>query len=1529
MVDVQTKFSDELSSRSMYRKLFEKQVEFVPSLDGDRRLKPSRRALPVIRDKESLSGKNHGLLTEKQRLWANAATNDSKTENPVYRRHEKQSTFNQIKMTDDELRSLEVRGLPDQIPAISTESNVLERIQLSRKQRHETAVDDMHQELSILGNDFEAQIEENCQMVRDNLRANDQDIECLFKKISEDEMLVRYSMPQLSDLWTTVTMQASARRQWITELDATLERLEQDRSIMISEILKSYTERLQSIAYISPADINKLIANEILSINLSVLSNRRSYAELYSKLMTADCERERRQLNLWLNRVTDWRVLNCELSQYMFVQYMNSSKIVNPPEVRRLMTLLTVEQAQLNKRRLELIDKMSVMKPPSATKTFVYDWHSSLQRVQKEFGSLHGRYMTLFAEAQTAVNAECIDEMERCRVALLESDVCTEQTVYDIINQCFLPMIEQREKQATAMLNDVKRSLDSVMSFQDSQLQSLFQFAQGAAHLWDEHQLASTEQENGLKTELGKSRQAHDSNNQLLEAELDLIMDRMRQDKTEESLAGNLKQALTMLDRIREGYSSFHNEVISKVDVYPTAVQSVVVAYDTAVLKYFSVDRKPLAKPKKKGPRVKNKGDGRQTSIGGRQSVGSLDASVMEILSTAGGVTFYVLSDPGEHGLGVNNTASSVFVTQSDESDQSNETWIKNIVIQEGIFMEVRKSMRMEFLEHLEEWKLKAIDLSKNVVKTKKEEISSELDLRLHLHEPRAGRVEMDIHNVRAGELVVHRDRVQRHGRGIVNTLTEQKAKFAVLLESWKTMSTQFCDAMQEKMEAVQAAEKMNKLLSIQKQARESQTNYLSDLRSAMKSHQLHLEESLHELQQSNSKFSESLKTFADGGNFCLEEVSEYGKTLSKLSGRIESVESALQHDLSSWEKRLVDTANTAMKQWEEKFRHHLLDLTFVEKVSRLLTNVQVKIKGEVAASNSQTQMLIDAVVELEKRCDAVESPNLDKEQLTAEQLLDSLPEIFKLYKERVAYLDCCAIKHALMTQSRLETATYVEGVPHVATFTRSKATHIRESASGQATHRKGSAAGRGSALGQKSGSRAGSISKQGSTLPVSNHTELQQLSSDHGPISAINLTRSILKHTQAKEHKRFSIDDVASQSMTSMPCPLPAMDASAKIMSVSLAGNLDKHLLNKPTTSALGRRKAGSKKAEKKYASFGDDDDDSENFLSKIRKILINGRDSLFLSCDLFYKQKGSRVLTRPALIHDSLEQCTEALNARLQSYRAQAESYRNSCIQELTDQLSRLSSALLRVPTVLFRDLLREELEKLDYTLTDANRQHDQHVDRLNKKKTVHESELRVVLGHPRNSEKLTRLSTDEVSRIDEVERAINEHSGVLQTSLVTLAQDFLSRICDLSERSLHIFDNMTTTQDVITVVTEPKKKTMKELLKEGINQRETVFLPAASTASRATLSGTTWPGLPVGELTVETAGGTKKLLPSVKTTKATDVHQIVITSRDQAYQEYLVNFRAQLLRIEDNRQKQLDTSKRWREKWLQSVVRIRQLY
>lgn len=63
--------------------------------------------------------------------------------------------------------------------------------------------------------------------------------------------------------------------------------------------------------------------------------------------------------------------------------------------------------------------------------------------------------------------------------------------------------------------------------------------------------------------------------------------------------------------------------------------------------------------------------------------------------------------------------------------------------------------MRMAFLEHLEELKVKAFDAASHVVKVKKEEANSELDLKLHIHGSRPARAEIDIHNVRASENVV------------------------------------------------------------------------------------------------------------------------------------------------------------------------------------------------------------------------------------------------------------------------------------------------------------------------------------------------------------------------------------------------------------------------------------------------------------------------------------------------------------------------------------------------------------------------------------------------------------------------------------------------------------------------------------------------------------------------------------------------------------------------------------------------------
>lgn len=59
----------------------------------------------------------------------------------------------------------------------------------------------------------------------------------------------------------------------------------------------------------------------------------------------------------------------------------------------------------------------------------------------------------------------------------------------------------------------------------------------------------------------------------------------------------------------------------------------------------------------------------------------------------------------------------------------------------------------MSFLNHYENWLDEATLRANTIVAAKQDEIDKELELRLHLHEPRSRRAEMDVHNVRAGEL--------------------------------------------------------------------------------------------------------------------------------------------------------------------------------------------------------------------------------------------------------------------------------------------------------------------------------------------------------------------------------------------------------------------------------------------------------------------------------------------------------------------------------------------------------------------------------------------------------------------------------------------------------------------------------------------------------------------------------------------------------------------------------------------------------
>ncbi len=79
-----------------------------------------------------------------------------------------------------------------------------------------------------------------------------------------------------------------------------------------------------------------------------------------------------------------------------------------------------------------------------------------------------------------------------------------------------------------------QRSLDSVSSAHNNMFLSLCQYMQGATHILDTYMADRDACGRGRDGRLGNIRKEHDTQNQTMEANLDLVLDRLRQSGLDE-----------------------------------------------------------------------------------------------------------------------------------------------------------------------------------------------------------------------------------------------------------------------------------------------------------------------------------------------------------------------------------------------------------------------------------------------------------------------------------------------------------------------------------------------------------------------------------------------------------------------------------------------------------------------------------------------------------------------------------------------------------------------------------------------------------------------------------------------------------------------------------------------------------------------------------------------------------------------------------------------------------------------------------
>ncbi|CAD5121826.1 DgyrCDS10298 [Dimorphilus gyrociliatus] len=232
-------------------KLDDREPTFMSNVGTATRRKDKR--IPV-----ASSNNKEGMLDKRQLTWATTQSNDDRIENPIFFKFIESNAKEPVSEGEEDVKVVE--GLPDVIaPTKTNDLSIIDKISKSRRRRHESILEDMRQQLAIVGNRFEPEITSVSEDLIKKLTENDEYISQVFKKIEDDESLFTCTLEELKLIWRTVHDQSEERKKWICALEAELHEIEDKRTIEAQKILSHHADKLYKISYLLAADLEKYL----------------------------------------------------------------------------------------------------------------------------------------------------------------------------------------------------------------------------------------------------------------------------------------------------------------------------------------------------------------------------------------------------------------------------------------------------------------------------------------------------------------------------------------------------------------------------------------------------------------------------------------------------------------------------------------------------------------------------------------------------------------------------------------------------------------------------------------------------------------------------------------------------------------------------------------------------------------------------------------------------------------------------------------------------------------------------------------------------------------------------------------------------------------------------------------------------------------------------------------------------------------------------------------------------------------------
>ncbi|XP_073496702.1 coiled-coil domain-containing protein 180 [Phyllobates terribilis] len=1578
-------------SGKVYRQIFDAEVQLVRSL-GEARTRGALHGgrfdsgkIPLIRDEDTRSA---GLLSARQRRWVDSMPYDGFTENPAV--HRVGAALRKIQESEDLFAAREVRGLCDVIVPEKTDSGLLQRITAARQERHAAAVSSLQKELAEISKEMEILVMEAGKSLQEKISESNMKTDLLFQKSENRTDNASVTMSALHDLWGRVIEESRHRRDNIRDTEKIMLEVEQKRTNRIAEVLRKFTTLLTEICFIMPPDVHRFIHKEAMMINQAVLANHRAIAKLSINLMEAELKREGLQRLQWQDLVKAWK---CHRKETILLDFREFAKRETDEILGRVETeadLLMDLCKPLHVERRRLLCSVSDFVPPTCTSSALTAWHKSLLELNKQIDCTSSRFLEKLHNLQENVIQRCMRESERIAAQLIETDICGNEDAEVIVTTERSPFISHFQEEREKRHQIFSESLGAISEKMAAHVNRLYKFAHKSVHLWEDLQIGLSRQEETLQKDVDHCRQMHNAENQAKEANLDIILDTLRQQSTKEQLQVSMGKAQAALLDIQSGYKKFHEDQVQIIESYPRLVLTESLAYSTALSKFFHVNEvygkdfpanpeacealpamitdpissSPAATPDDSDPteepiesshpadtadhsqdhssedggahilqppstETAEDGDGGNTSAERVEDLSKLHhentmadtpgfepqlqrdtertyaaqkenlslaeqtPAISETFTTSRQNTYTVLRKKDmKPGSSMGYLQGNVFFTEAVTEDESPLN-LDYVVLPDETIADLRRRLCLGFFDHLEGWYDETVSSSHSIVLAKKEELKSELDLRCHLHQPRSQRVKMDVHNVRAAELRLHVERVDRHCEGVKQALSNLREESIVLIEQMKKETQSFRSKISGMHNTFLKARKSDKLVALSNSLPSILDSHVSGVQTAMRNYRQHVEEMLGKLCDTNSDFIKSFRLFSEGGNFSPDEVEMLRKRLHKASATIATFEGSIMVDLEGLESQCLEQATEIVKKSEDKFLGITTDMIFLENIQKLLTNLQVKIKALVADSNSQSQQINSQLEQLRTKTDACTHPNIDKEVVSSDNLYAFMKTVMEEVIERSRYLSCLLDPNPVLQESPLQGP--------IATASRADVASRQE---GRITF--------------------------GTPDSLLNPSRIGKLALDD---AAVGVIRSIMKtqrmygEAEQEQDNGNPWQSTAAGSHLHPPvAPHPPLRPSSG--NKNKTGSADGESVQVKFSSPSLRKLVKPTRFDKKYQVFGENKEESENFMGVLTSILWESNDHLLYLAEEFYKKKERRPIAWPDLLQETFEDCADTLVAKLQSYEKQALEYHNNCVLELREQLERLEKWMSHVPPLVIRSLREENFSFMQNSTDDTRLLFMKEINQGNQTKEDLKNLLRPSLGHPDNLQTLQQICQQEERRQREEQERIQLNAKHLKECVLESIQHFVTSLAAVAERMLLELDEALTVDDVLPAKTEIPKEKLSTLIRRkqtGRPLEDTEYRPLIERGSRV------WPGISLKDSanTKITNNNGSPETASVTTAKTTLGHISTVEARDAAYQKFLQDAESALTDIEEERTQQHRAAQRWEQWWSQSVRKIKELY